>query len=343
MKQASIEATKTLDRFLAAYGIAQGDPAGARAFVESQEWSDRNVLAAAFEKGIVGGLDLIDIEDSVVGTIFLAARDRYNVLGQLPGVRHVPLFTRMIIAPAMSITASAVARGAAIPLSAASFTGTLIGPDRLVSSAGLMVLTGELMRAMGQNAQAGTGDALAQACALAQDQVALSATAPGLLFGAAETPSTGADAAAIAADIASALSDLTTAGSTLRNVAVICSPATAVYLSALRVVGGALAYPNVAATGGTLSGLPVVTTPAASGVVLIDGSRVVVGDGRTRIELSRNATLEMDSAPGADSIAGTPATMISLFQTDSVAIKGITESGWLAAADAVAYISGTAY
>jgi hypothetical protein len=89
---------------------------------------------------------------------------------------------------------------------------------------------------------------------------------------------------------------------------------------------GAPAFPGITPTGGTLAGLPVFTSqymPVNTGgpvVALIKGDEIFLGDeGGIQVQVSDQASLQMDSAPTQNSVTPTASTVVSMFQTNSVA------------------------
>ncbi|WP_075359817.1 hypothetical protein [Caballeronia sordidicola] len=78
------------------------------------------------------------------------------------------------------------------------------------------------------------------------------------------------------------------------------------------------ANPNVGANGGVYKGLPVLPSLAAPAgkLYLLDRTRIAVYDGAQVIEAAEDASIIMDTAPGA---AAEPAT--NLFQENKVALK----------------------
>jgi hypothetical protein len=89
---------------------------------------------------------------------------------------------------------------------------------------------------------------------------------------------------------------------------------------------GQPAFPGVGFAGGTFFGLPVFitnyapTTSAGSVVALVKGDEIFLGDeGGIQVATSDQASLVMDDAPSMNSTTPTPATMVSMFQTNSVA------------------------
>ncbi len=63
-------------------------------------------------------------------------------------------------------------------------------------------------------------------------------------------------------------------------------------------------------------------------VVLAVQSEILLAEDGLAIDASREASLEMDSAPTNDSATPTAASLVSLWQTGSVAIKAIRGITW---------------
>jgi hypothetical protein len=88
-------------------------------------------------------------------------------------------------------------------------------------------------------------------------------------------------------------------------------------------------------TGGFWEGLPVVVSTTVPGddsngydVLLVIQNEVLLAEDGLSIDASREASLEMDSMPAHDSKTPTPAQLVSLWQTGSVAIKALRGITW---------------
>ena len=66
-------------------------------------------------------------------------------------------------------------------------------------------------------------------------------------------------------------------------------------------------------------------------------------DGGVAVDMSREASLEMESEPVGDSVTPTPTEMVSMFQTNSVAIRAERWINWKRRRAAVAVITGVNY
>jgi len=115
----------------------------------------------------------------------------------------------------------------------------------------------------------------------------------------------------------------------IRSSYLLMHPETAVRLS-LTSVSGALPFVDVGALGGTVCGLPVLTSQScpldSSGatITLIDPSRIIVAMGGVEVTRSEDGTLALLDTIDSN---GTPET-VGLFQTDSVAVRAVATVNW---------------
>jgi hypothetical protein len=153
---------------------------------------------------------------------------------------------------------------------------------------------------------------------------ATSAHPAAITNGAATVASTGSSAAQILADLASLVALPTSPGDDLVLVGPSLSFA---YINAkLASVG----YPT---TPGFLIGLPVIAgSTSPHQIALIDCSSIAVAfDEGMTIDVNTTGSIEMDSAPGQSAVSGTGRAMVSLFQTQSVALKCSLNCAWQSA------------
>jgi HK97 family phage major capsid protein len=105
----------------------------------------------------------------------------------------------------------------------------------------------------------------------------------------------------------------------------------AVSLAAMVNPLGQPSFPGMTVTGGTLFGMPVISsdrTPATN-VVLANAQDIYLADeGGVAVDASRETSIEMSDAPAQDATAGTGASMVSMFQTNSVALRGERTINW---------------
>jgi hypothetical protein len=107
-------------------------------------------------------------------------------------------------------------------------------------------------------------------------------------------------------------------------------------------------FPGIGMNGGVLFGLPVivseyVTTDSDGAIVaLVNASDIYLADdGDVNVDMSTEASLQMDNAPSHNSTTPTAAQLVSLWQTNSVGFRAERTVNWARRrASAVAYLTG---
>jgi len=127
------------------------------------------------------------------------------------------------------------------------------------------------------------------------------------------------------------------------------NPRTALYLSLLRTAQDVFAFPNITMDGGTWMGFPVITSqsvsldygsPSATYIALVDAADILYADdGQVTLDVSREASLQMDSAPSAGA-----QSLVSLWQNNLVGLRAERYVHWLKRRSTAAYfIDGVTY
>jgi HK97 family phage major capsid protein/HK97 family phage prohead protease len=145
-------------------------------------------------------------------------------------------------------------------------------------------------------------------------------------------------------DIKLLLKALATGNIPLAGVTLIMSEVNAVGLTFARDATGTLLYPGMSATGGTMHGMSVVTSNAANNWIIGLQPQAILyaDDGGVSIDVSREASLQMDSAPTAVPDATT--VLVSLWQNNLVGLRAERFVNWKRAIDAgVQYVNGADY
>ena len=131
----------------------------------------------------------------------------------------------------------------------------------------------------------------------------------------------------------------------------ISDPVTIAEMALSRDAGGSFAFPDLGVRGGSVLGIPVLVSrgsprATAGGIlVLLDPGAIAFGDGEIRLERASHASLQMLDNPTNDASDGTPATsMVSMWQTNSHAIRAERTINWMVARDgAVSVVSDALY
>lgn len=126
----------------------------------------------------------------------------------------------------------------------------------------------------------------------------------------------------------------------------LMSSMTALALSKMKNPLGQKMYPELTLLGGTFQGLPaIVSQYVGNNLILVNASDIYLADdGQVVIEASREASLEMEGQPTNNSKTGKGAQLVSMFQTNSVAIRAERFINWRKRRkEAVAYVSDVNY
>lgn len=266
--------------------------------------------------------------------------------GGIPALRQVPFNIRI---PAQTSGGSAnwVGQGKAKPLTKFDFESITFSFAKV---AAIAVLTDELIRFSNPAADALVRNALAEAVIARLDtdfinpaKAEVANVSPASVTnGIVAVPSTGdpdADAEAAFAQFVS--NDLQPTGGVW-----IMSSTNALALSMKKNALGQKMYPEMTLLGGTFQGLPaIVSQYAVTNLTLLNAPDIYLADdGGVAVDMSREASLEMESEPTGDSITPTGTELVSMFQTNSVAIRAERWINWKRRRTAaVAVISGVNY
>ncbi|MGK0703679.1 phage major capsid protein [Yokenella regensburgei] len=266
--------------------------------------------------------------------------------GGIPALRQVPFNIRI---PAQTSGGSAnwVGQGKAKPLTKFDFESITFSFAKV---AAIAVLTDELIRFSTPAADALVRNALAEAVIARLDtdfvnpsKAEVANVSPASITnGITAIPSTGNPDD----DAAAAFGEFVTADLQPTGAVWLMSSTTALALSMRKNALGQKEYPEMTLLGGTFQGLPVIVSQYVSNqLVLVNAPDVYLADdGGVAVDMSREASLEMQSEPTGDSTTPTPVELVSMFQTNSVAIRAERWINWKRRRTAaVAVISGVNY
>lgn len=115
------------------------------------------------------------------------------------------------------------------------------------------------------------------------------------------------------------------------------TPAVARFLAFMRDALGNIAFPGVLPNGGTLDGIPLRVSQylannggsAGAPFILVDEAEIYLADdGSVTLDQSDQVSLQMDTAPTQDSTAPTASTVVSMWQTNSIAFRAERFMWW---------------
>lgn len=259
--------------------------------------------------------------------------------GSIPGLRNIP-FRTPLISQVGGGTGYWVGEGKPKPLTAFDFDRTTL--DELKAAA-IAVVTEELLRKSSPSADMILRDSLGAAVRARIDvtfidpSIAASAgvSPASITNGVTAIASSGNDADAIRQDIRSIMATFIAANNAPTSGVWIMSATTALALSLMMNPLGQPEFPGITMAGGTFQGMPVIVSeyvPAVSAggyVVLANASDIYFGDeGGIMIDVSREASLQMLDNPTNDVTTPTATSMVSMWQTNSVAFRAERILNW---------------
>ncbi|WP_312838438.1 phage major capsid protein [Pantoea piersonii] len=266
--------------------------------------------------------------------------------GNIPALRQVP-FNIRIPAQTSGGSASWVGQGKAKPLTRFDFESITFGFSKV---AAIAVLTDELIRFSNPAADALVRNSLAEAVIARLDadfvnpaKAEVANVSPASITnGAQQIPSAGSPDT----DSTNAFQVFIDAGLQPTGGVWLMSSTTALALSKRKNALGQKEYPDMTMFGGTFEGLPAIVSQYVGNLlVLVNAPDIYLADdGGVAVDMSREASLEMESEPTGDSVTPTPTEMVSMFQTNSVAIRAERWINWKRRRTAaVAVITGVNY
>lgn len=266
--------------------------------------------------------------------------------GGIPALRRVP-FNIRINGQTSGGSAGWVGEGKAKPLTKFDFDTVNLGWAKIAS---ISVLTEELVRFSNPAADTLVRNALADTIIERMDldfidpaKAAVAGVSPASITNGAPTHASTGD---VETDIALAFGDYITANLNPTGAVWLMSATTALALTLRKNALGQREYPEITLTGGTLAGLPIIISQyVGNRLILVNAPDIYLADdGGVAIDMSREASLEMMSNPTQDSVAGTGTQLVSMFQTNSVAIRAERWINWQRRRpSAVSVITGIAY
>lgn len=272
--------------------------------------------------------------------------------GGVPALAQIP-FNVNVKGQTSGGSASWVGQGKPKPVTKYDFTSVYHGFYKI---AAISVITEELIRFSDPSAERLVRDGLAGSVIermdtdfVDPDHAAAAGVSPASITnGLTPIGSTGSDAEDVRADIAALWREALEANLPLTSAVYITTPAAGLNLSLLRTLTGAREFPDIRINGGTLDGIPVITSNyvPAGGFILAFASEIWLSDdGVVTVDASREASIEMlDSSLVQDATAPTPTSLVSMYQTDSVALRAHRFINWSKRrAQAVAYIADAAW
>lgn len=260
-----------------------------------------------------------------------------TLLGRIPGLRRVPFnikFTRQT----SGTTGTFVGEGLPKPVGKMDFELLSL---TWAKAATIIVMTDELIRFSNPSAEALARDDLAAGIARYLDLRFIDPAYAGvanvspasITNGVTPTASLGTTIALVTDTVEAAMQGFVTGNQNLGGLVWIMNPGTALSLSLKRTSQDVFAFPNLGPNGGTFFGYPVITSnnvalsasPTETFIVLMNPSEIMLADdGGVSIDMSNEASIEMDSAP-----TGGATSLVSLWQNNMTALRAERYINWM--------------
>jgi HK97 family phage major capsid protein/HK97 family phage prohead protease len=368
VRAGTVKAPKQLEKgiefaqFAICLGAAKGNLMQAEQIAKSR-FGDNEALNISLKAAVNAGTTtdatwaapLVDTYQRFAGDFVEFLRPQ-TVIGRfgangVPSLRRVP-FNISIVGQTSGGAGYWVGEGKPKPLTKFDFNEVTL---RWAKVANIAVITEELLRFSNPSAEALVRDQLAAALIAKLDvdfldpaKAAVANVSPASITnGVTPIASSGNDADAIRADVQALFAAYIAANMTPASGVWIMSATTALALSMLTNPLGQPEFPGVTMNGGTFWGMPVIVTEYTPDgyVILANASDIFLADdGQVVIDASREASLQMDDAPTNASNPATATTVVSMFQTNSVAIRAERWINWQKRRpQAVQVLSGVAW
>jgi HK97 family phage major capsid protein len=275
-----------------------------------------------------------------------------KIVGKL-NLRRVPFDT------ALGISTSAgagywVGEGQAKPLTSFNFDKTTLTP---LKCANIVVLTQELLMRESANAETMVRDEMRNALVSLIDTAFIDPANSGtsnvkpasVANGAPHSAATGTgDADDVRTDLRSLINEFIAANQQGGDIVLVMRATDALGAGMMVNALGQPEFPNISMGGGSLfPGLSVVTSqtvPSGTVIALQPSEIFLADDGGFKVDVSTEASLQMLDNPTNASADGTATSVVSMFQTNSVAFLCERIINWKKRrSTAVAYLTGIAW
>lgn len=346
VKTSNLPKGTAFTRFAIALGRANGNRM--EALEIAKNWKDTPEVEAVLRAAVAAGTTtdpdwaapLVDYQNMV--SEFAELLRPATIIGRIEGLRRVP-FNIKIPRQLTGSTVNWVGQGKAKPVGALSFDQVTLG---MTKAAGIVVITDELLRASNPAAEALVRQDLIDQMAQFLDKdfvdpakAAVADVSPASITnGVTPVEASGTDADALRSDIQKLYAKFVAANLSIAGAVWLMPETSALAISGLRNPLGQKEFPEITAQGGVLEGLQVVAsqnipanpgsgdplTGAGSRIILAKASEILLADdGQTLLDVSREASLQMDSAP-----ADGPQELVSLWQNNLVGIRAERFINW---------------
>lgn len=337
----NVEKGTAFTRYVLAKINGKGSNADAIAYAENnKQWMDQTPEVVLALKAAVNPGTTTEPSWAAPLAVAQPMKDEFlellrpaTIIGKIPGLRRVPFNISMPVQTGGG-TYRWVGEGAPKPVGNLQFaSATLL----LAKAAGIIVISQELAKVSSPSAEGAVRNDMIKGMAQYLDQqfidptvAAVANVSPASITNAAVSiGSAGTSAANAETDFKGLVSSMITGNQGSVGTAVlIMSEVHAFVLSLARTTNGERMFPNLGPLGGSIGGIPVITSQAAgTTVALVVPSEILFADdGGVDIDVSREASVEMDTAPTSPVAAGS--VLVSLWQMNLIGLKAERFINW---------------
>lgn len=269
-----------------------------------------------------------------------------TLLGKVPGFRRVPFNISMPVQTGGG-TYAWVGEGAPKPVGNLQLASVTLG---IAKAAGIIVISEELAKISSPSAEGVVRNDMIRGMAQYLDQqfidptvAAVTNVSPASITNLANGYATaGTSGANARTDIKKAITLMTGNNYPISETVLVMSEANAFALSVDLTTNGVPVNPSLTAKGGTILGIPVVTSQTAGSVVALvhAPSILFADDGGVNIDVSREASVEMNTVPTSPITASS--AYVSLWQANLIGLRAERFINWKRArTTAVVYTTAT--
>jgi len=316
----------------------------------AHRWKDTTPEVALYLKAAVAAGNTTDatwagpLVNTGIANDFLELLRPATILGKIPGLRRVPFNTKV---PSQTAGGAYgwVGEAKPKPVTKLAFASDTLG---IAKAAGIIVLTEELVRLSNPAAEGLARADMVAGIAQFLDQQFIDPAVAAVVGVNPASITNGAPTAAATtdplADILGLINFFATNNIPVSGVTFILSEANALALSFRTNTDGSPQFPGIGIGGGSYKGINFVTSQAAGGnIIALQPSLILYADdGGVTIDASREASVQMDSAPMSPADATT--VLVSLWQNNLVGLRAERFVNWKRAnANAVKYLTAAAY
>jgi HK97 family phage major capsid protein/HK97 family phage prohead protease len=351
--KANVAKGAAFTRYVMAKIAGKNSTSDAIRFVESnKQWMDQTPEVIEMLKAVVNPGTIAEPAWAAPLAVqqpfndFLEILRPETLLGKIPGLRQVPFNISMPVQTGGG-TYAWVGEGAPKPVGNLQFASVTLG---IAKAAGIIVISEELAKISSPSAEMVVRNDMVRGMAQYLDQqfidptvAAVTNVSPASITNLANgfaTAGTSGDNART--DIKKAITLLTAQNYPISETVLVMSEANAFALSVALTSNGVLVNPGLTAKGGTILGLTTVTSQTAGSVVALvhAPSILFADDGGVNIDVSREATVEMNTVPTSPITAAS--VYVSLWQANLIGLRAERFINWKRArTTAVVYTTAT--